>query len=197
MRMNFDPECAVAGSLIIACVVLFDSFHLLSEPDSKSSLKMVVAVTGGVMVTLAAPLVPPHDAVIVTVPATSALTSPDADTVAMEELLDTQVIVRPDKMLPFASRATAESCTVAPTAALGAAGDTVTVVTGTGAGAVAVTADVPFLPSLWAVIVALPAATAVTSPAEDTVAIVELLDDQVTVLPVRAFPFASAVAADS
>jgi hypothetical protein len=113
--MNFDPECAVAGSLIIACVVLFDSFHLLSEPDSKSSLNIVVAESGGVMVTLAAPLVPPHDAVIVTVPTTSALTSPEVDTVAMEELLEDQVMVRPDNTLPLASRATAESCTVVPT----------------------------------------------------------------------------------
>jgi hypothetical protein len=54
----------------------------------------------------------------------------------------------------------------------------------TGAG-VTVIEDVPLTPSLVAVIVALPGETAVTRPVNDTVAAPVLLDDQVTVGPVR------------
>jgi hypothetical protein len=48
---------------------------------------------------------------------------------------------------------------------------------------------VPDLPELVAVIVAEPAATPETTPAEFTVAAAALLVDQVTVCPVIAFPF--------
>src|ERR687888_1744553 len=68
---------------------------------------------------------------------------------------------------------------------LAVAGLTVTDATGTSA---TVTLAVPFLPSLVAVIVAVPAATPVTSPLELTVATEMLLLDQVTVRPVRALP---------
>jgi len=54
--------------------------------------------------------------------------------------------------------------------------------------AVTVMLAVPFLPSLVAVTVAVPAAVAVTSPLLPTVATAGLLDDQVTVRPVRMFP---------
>jgi hypothetical protein len=197
MRMNFEPECAVAASEIIACVVLFDSFHFVSVPASKSSLKMVVGDGAGLTVTLAVPLVPPHEAVMVTVPATSALTSPEDETVATLELLVDQVIVRPLRALPLASRGTAESWTVAPSCTLGAVGDTLTLATGTGAAALTVTDDIPLLLSLRAVIVALPAATPLTNPALDTVAAAVLLDDHATLRPVKTLPLASLVTAES
>ena len=58
-------------------------------------------------------------------------------------------------------------------------------------GCITVTADVPFLPSLVAVIVAEPAATPVTSPLPLTVATPVLLLDQVTTRPDNGVPFAS------
>src|SRR5207253_2409923 len=58
-------------------------------------------------------------------------------------------------------------------------------------GCTTVTADVPFLPSLVAVIVAEPAATPVTSPLPLTVATPVLLLDQVTTRPDNGVPFAS------
>src|SRR5437879_13574534 len=61
---------------------------------------------------------------------------------------------------------------------------------GGGAG-VTVTAAVPLLPSLVAVIVAEPAATAVTSPLPFTVAAAVLSLDHVTVRPESAAPFAA------
>src|SRR6266487_3748023 len=58
-----------------------------------------------------------------------------------------------------------------------------------------VTAAVPLIPSLVAVIVAEPAATAVTRPLAFTVATAALLDVQVTVRPVSELPAASFSAA--
>src|SRR6266566_2449221 len=57
-----------------------------------------------------------------------------------------------------------------------------------GRGACTVTADVPLLPSLVAVTVAVPAATPFTSPLLLTVAILVLLLAHVTVRPVSAVP---------
>jgi hypothetical protein len=54
--------------------------------------------------------------------------------------------------------------------------------------AVTVIAAVPLTPSLVAVMVADPAACAVTSPAGDTVAAAVLLDVHVTRRPVKTFP---------
>jgi hypothetical protein len=76
-------------------------------------------------------------------------------------------------------------------------GDTVTAATGTGAGALTVMTDVPLLPSLRAVIVALPAATAVTRPELDTVAKPVLLELHETTRPLSTLLFASRVTADS
>src|SRR6185503_15099050 len=97
-------------------------------------------------------------------------------------------MTRPVNGLPFASFGVAVSWTVAPTATLAEAGVTVTEATGTG---VTVMDDVPLCPSLVAVIVAEPAALAVTRPVAFTVATVVWLDDHVTVRPVRMLPLAS------
>src|SRR4029077_20672621 len=79
-------------------------------------------------------------------------------------------------------------CTVAPCCTLAGDGVTVTVATGT---AFTVIADVPLLPSDVAVIVAVPTATAVTSPLPSTVATAVLLLPQVTTRPDNGLPFAS------
>src|SRR6266436_5581584 len=61
-----------------------------------------------------------------------------------------------------------------------------------GSGACTVTADVPLLPSLIAVIVAVPpSARSVTSPVADTVMIVGALDAHATARPVSVVPLAS------
>jgi len=81
--------------------------ELGSETDTDAT---VTAMT----VTVAEPARPSLVAVIVAEPATRALTSPEAETVATVVLLDDHVIVRPLRMLPPASRVTAESWVVAP-----------------------------------------------------------------------------------
>src|SRR6266511_3112258 len=66
---------------------------------------------------------------------------------------------------------------------------------GGGGGALTVTSAVPLLPSLVAVIVALPAATPVTSAPAETVASLGALLDQLTVRPDRGLPAESNIAA--
>src|SRR2546429_756036 len=145
-------------------------------------------VPGVVTVTLDAPLLPSDVAVIVAEPAVTPLTSPVPFTVATAVLLLDQVTTRPDNGLPFASFGVAVSCTVCPTCTLAREGVTVTEATGA---TVTVTSDVPLCPSLVAVIVAVPAATPVTSPLRFTRATAVLLLDQVTTRPLSEFPLAS------
>ena len=84
------------------------------------------------------------------------------------------------------------SCTVPPAYMLGAVGLTVTDATGTFA---TVTLAVPLCPSLVAVIIADPAATPVTSPAADTVAIAVFELVQLITRPLSTLPAASLVTA--
>src|ERR1700741_4732327 len=74
---------------------------------------------------------------------------------------------------------------------LGAAGETETLATGIGAGAVTVKPADPDWPSLDALIVVVPAASAVTVPVPETLATPGLELCQVTLLPVSVFPAAS------
>jgi hypothetical protein len=73
-----------------------------------------------------------------------------------------------------------------------ATSDTVTVATGAG---VTVIVALPVLPSLVAVILAMPSATAVTRPSAETVATALLLELHVIERPVKTMPFASKVVA--
>ena len=103
-------------------------------------------------------------AVIVAEPTPTAVTvtwDPLELTVRTELLLDTHVTLRPVSTLPFASFAVAVSCCVPPTI-IGVEG-TYTVTDATGAG-VTVRVALPVLPSLVAVMLAVPTATAVTNP---------------------------------
>jgi hypothetical protein len=77
---------------------------------------------------------------------------------------------------------------VAPTIKLAEPNETVTVATG---GAVTVIVANPLVPSLVAVMFAIPMPAAVTAPVDDTVATLVLSDDHVTVRPVRTWPPAS------
>src|SRR6266516_3836390 len=127
-------------------------------------------------------------AVIVAAPASFPVTSPLALTVAAAVLLDTQVTVRPVRVLPFASLRVAVSCTVWPSFTLADAGATATEATAT---CTTVMAAVPLCPSEVAVIVVEPASFAVTSPLELTVAAAVLLEVHVTTRPDSGFPFTS------
>src|SRR5438105_14533062 len=91
-------------------------------------------------------------------PVATPLTSPLELTVATEELLLPQVMVRPVSVLPPASFGVAVSCSVWLTNTVADGGLTLTVATGT-VTAVTVTAAVPLLPSDAAVIVGEPADT--------------------------------------
>jgi len=135
-----------------------------------------------------APLCPSLVAVIVAVPTAGAVTRPPLFTVATVGLLLAHVITRPLKGLPLASRGVAVSCTVCPTVTVAVGGLTVTDATGT---LVDVMAAVPFALSHAAVMMAAPAASAVTSPVPFTVATPALLIVHVTTRPVKTFPFAS------
>src|SRR5436309_455316 len=139
-------------------------------------------------VTAAVPLCPSLIAVIVAAPAATPVTSPVADTVATAGVPVAQVTDRPQRTLPAASLGVAVSCTVPPPYRLGAVGLTVTDATGTFA---TVTLAMPLCPSLVAVIVAPPAATPVTSPVADTLAIAPFALAHVTTRPVSALPAAS------
>src|SRR6266566_6793414 len=136
------------------------------------------------------PLFPPLVAVIVVDPAATAVTRPVAETVATPVALLDHVMVRPVNTLPAESLVTALSWRVVPTRSVALEGVTVTEATGT---TVTVIAARPFFPSLVAVIVAAPAASAVTRPLAETVATPGALLDHVTVRPINTLPAESFV----
>src|SRR5437773_3855237 len=195
----FKSHCAAVASNFVPLAALLFWYGLVCIPESVMSDPLcnrhdpVVGGGGGgggggagvVTVTLAVPLFPSLVAVIVAVPAATPVTSPPVETVAALALFVAQLMLRPLSAVPLASLGVAVSCTVAPTSSAGAGGATVTDATGTG---VTVTVAVPLFPSLVAVIVAVPAATVVTSPLVETLATVEALDAHVTVRPGSEFP---------
>ena len=113
------------------------------------------------------------------------MTRPVGETVATAGLEETQLNERPVSTVPLASRAIAWSCSVWPVVrdALGG----VTVMEAMGMGRTLKEPE-PDLPSLVAVIVAVPIAAAVTSPAGDTLATPGLDEDQRISRPLSARP---------
>jgi len=154
---------------------------------------LTVATGAGVTVTLDVPDFVSLVAVIVVVPGATPVTTPVADTVAAAVLLDVHVTTRSVTTVPLTSFTVATSVVVWPAMTLAVGGATVTLPT---AVLVAVTVELPLLPSLVAVIVAEPAATPVTTPVVETVAIDVLLDDHVTTRSVTTTPFASFTVAE-
>ena len=146
---------------------------------------------GALTVMADVPLLPSLEAVIVALPAVTAVTNPVAETVATAVLLELQLMTRPVSTALLASRVTADSCAVPPIWSVELAGDTVTDATGTGGCAVTVSAAVPLIPSLVAVIVVLPALIAEMAPVDDTVPTAALEVCQVAARPERIFPLAS------
>jgi len=122
---------------------------------------------------------------MVAVPGVTAVTAPVDETLATELLLVDQATARPVREFPAESFAEAARSTDCPTYMLAAAGDTVTVDTGT---RLSVIDAVAALPSTVAVIVAVPGATPVTTPVADTLATPLLLVDQDTARPVSELP---------
>ena len=120
------------------------------------------------------------------------MTKPVWLTVATAALLVLQPIVLPDRVAPFALRSCAETCVVPPGLRVVWGADSVTVATGT---VVTVRLALPDRPSLVAVMVAEPGATAVTSPELETVATADDDVDHSTTRPVSAVPLASRTAA--
>ena len=139
-------------------------------------------------VTVVVPVWPSLVAVMVAVPRAMPVISPVLSTAATAPLLVVHATARPERGLPLASLTFAPSRTLAPRYTLAGLGLTLTDATGR---FVTVTAAVPLFPSLVAVSVADPAATPLTTPLGDTVAIVLLLVAHVTVRPGSTLPLMS------
>ena len=137
---------------------------------------------------ITAPLLPSLVAVIVAEPGATAVASPRLETVTTWVLSDAHVTTRPDKVFPSASSAVAVSWSVPPASSVAVAGVTVTAATGIG---ITVIRAAPLTPWFAAVMVTLPARTAVASPSADTVATLASVDVHVTSSGVSVFPSAS------
>jgi hypothetical protein len=143
----------------------------------------MLATGGAATVTVVDPDTVPDVAVIVELPGATAVISPADETVATPVALELHESARPARTFPFASFTVAVSGIVAPTITVAVDGATVTLAAGT---ALTVTVAVAAWPSLIAVITDAPGATAVTTPAADTVATVVVAELQVTTRPVSA-----------
>jgi len=157
-------------------------------------LRVTVATGAGETPTVAVPLCPSLVAVIVALPGVTPVTVPVAETVATLVLLELHVTGRSGTSVPATSRITAVSWTLAFCRIALVAGCTLTLPT---AKFETVTVAVALLPSVVAVIVAVPGATAVSIPCGETVAIALSELDHVTGRPVSAVPLASRAIADS
>ena len=134
-------------------------------------------------------LTEPDIAVIVAVPSATEVTTPSADTVATALLDDVHVTVASLIVVPFWSLTVAVSVDVAPSdVKLKLVADSVIVVATNSA---TVTEAVPLAEPEVAVIVAVPSATEVTIPDDETVATALSDDDHVTVAPDIVVPAAS------
>jgi hypothetical protein len=172
------------ASLVVA-VAWVDLLTPIVEDASDTD---TVATAEATTVTCADPDRPSLVAVMLAVPAPAAVTTPVLLTVATEVLSDDHVTTRPVTTTPFPSLVVAVAWVVEPATTVEAASDTVTLTTG---GRLTVTIADPLCPSLLAMMLAVPAATAVTTPAGDTVAMPVLSDDHAIARPVRTVPLAS------
>ena len=128
----------------------------------------MTAVAGrGLTLMVADALLPSAVAVIVAVPAATAVTRPSDETVATVLRFDVQATMRPVIVAPEASRNLAVSCDVWPTTTLLVAGASSIVATGTNETVIVAT---ELLPSDEAVMMAAPAPSAVIIPASVKVA---------------------------
>jgi hypothetical protein len=138
-------------------------------------------------VTVPVPETPSLVAVIVAVPGATPRTEPEAGlTMATSWLLELHVTTRLVTTAPFTSFTTAVKVALSPVATFALGGDTVTLPMG---GTCTFTVVDPDLPSLVAVIVVVPGVPPVTTPDDDTVAMLVLPDAHVTTRSVTTVPF--------
>lgn len=140
------------------------------------------------------PLALPLFAVMVAVPAPTAVTTPLVETVAAAVLSLLHVTGAPEITLPEPSFTVAVRVVLSPTVRVDAPGDTRTLAAG---GGCTTTVAVPAWPSLVAVMVAEPGATPVTRPFASTLATLGMLLDHVIARPVSGLCCASKTVAES
>ena len=162
-----------------------------TEPDAGVIVMLLTAPADTVK--FACPECPFDVAVTVAVPTCDAEASPLDDTVTTLVLELDHVTDCPETVLPLPSVSRAESCVCAPAAMLFDPGLTLTLLT---APAATVSDDEPLAPPAAAVIVALPACFAVTTPLDDTLATALLELDHAT-FSLSEFPAASESLAES
>ena len=167
----------------------------IDENERLAGDSVIVVGTMTATDTAAVALAEPEVAVTVAVPELTAVTTPDADTVATEALDVAHVTVASLIVAPFWSLTVAVSCCVDPTdEKLKLVGDSVIVVgTMTATDTVAVALAAPEV----AVMVAVPTAAAVTAPDDDTVATEALDVVHTTVASLIVVPFWSTTVAVS
>ena len=163
----FSTLPAPSLSVAMSCVVC------PTDIESGLGVSVTVATAACETVIVAPPLLPSAVAAIVAVPAPTADAMPFASTVATAALLVLHVTARPASGFCAASYATAESCVRTPGAASTCGGVTTMLVTGVFSTVIIAIPDVPF--TLAATCVD-PSATPVTSPALETVAMLESCD---------------------
>jgi hypothetical protein len=165
VQMTVRPVSVLPfASLVTALSVVVPATKIVAVAGETVT---VATGAGGAAVTVivAVPVFPSLVAVIVAVPGATPVTTPLGDTVAIDPLLVVQTMERPVSVLPFASFVIAERVVVVWTTTVAVDGETVTVATGAAGAAFTVMVAVPDFPSLVAVIVAVPGATPVTTPA--------------------------------
>ena len=202
-----DDTVAVAGVLELHATgrsvttvpfsSLTDTVKLVVSPVATLAVggETVTVPTGtGITFTEIVPLLPSLVAVMTDVPSATPDTTPAEETVATVVVAEPHVTARPVTTFPLASFKTGLSVAVLPMTTDAVGDANVTVATG---GSVTVATDDPLFPSLVAVIVAVPAPTAVTDPLDDTVATVALLVSHVTTRSVTTVPWTFFTVADS
>jgi hypothetical protein len=155
------------------------------------STEMAVVVAAGADSLVAVIVaVPVPTAVTMVLAPLAALIELAALTVSTAVLLDAQLTVRPERELPLPSFGNAVNTWVPPTIIGVVATERAKVATGAG---LIVSVALPVFPSLMAMICTEPGATAVTTPAADTVASAGLPDVHATLRPVKMLPSAARV----
>jgi hypothetical protein len=156
--------------------------------DTLPGIIAIEVGTGVLTVSGALPTLPSLIALIVTDPFAIAVTSPFESTVASAGFELCQATTRPLRTFPCASLTVAVACVVCPLESVLLASATVTDAAGTSR---TLMDAVAFLLFDWAVMMARPFATPVTSPASDTVAMAVFEDVHLVLVPVKVRPSAS------
>ncbi|HKO15638.1 MAG TPA: hypothetical protein VJU87_05325 [Gemmatimonadaceae bacterium] len=115
---------------------------------------------GAVTFSVARPVIPSLVAVMLALPTPMAVMAPAPLTVAIAVFELCQLMMRPDRRFPAASRSVALATPVWPTTTDDGVSETEMEAIGTGAGAVTVSVVCPLMPSLIAVMLVFPAAAA-------------------------------------